>query len=437
MTQRLTTGLDTATTVPDSWRVVRNSALFRERREKNRPELEMYSVTQSKGVVAQSSLENRVTAPSEDRSGYNRICPDDFVYNKMRMWQGAVGVAPAEGIVSTAYVVMTPRRGVNSRYYEYLYRSPEFIAESGRFSYGLCDDMNSLRAEHFKTMLSPAPPPEVQDRIVGYLDSETARIDTLIDRKQRFIDLLLEKRTALITHAVTKGLDPDVEIKDSGIEWIGQVPSHWTTGRLKDLAPYVTSGSRGWAQYYADEGPLFLRITNLPRGGAVDLLTHDLRHVDVPPGAEGARTQVRQGDVLISITAEMGAVAAVPSGLDEAYVSQHVALVRPISSVDSRWLAFVMASQVGCQHYENRLYGGTKIQLSLDDVRETPIPIPPAAEAVMIREYLDGELRKMSALAEASRRSIDLLREYRTALISAAVTGQFDIPGTDASEEVA
>lgn len=281
------------------------------------------------------------------------------------------------------------------------------------------------------------PGERIQRVVADYLDSETARIDALIDRKQRFIDLLLEKRTALITHAVTKGVDPNAEMVDSGIEWIGSVPAHWGVGRLKDLAPFVTSGSRGWAQYYADDGPMFLRITNLPRGGSVDLLMEDLRYVDVPAGAEGARTQVQEGDILISITAEMGAVAVVPCGLGEAYVSQHVALTRPKRSVDSRWLAYVMASNVGCQHYENRLYGGTKIQLSLDDVRETPIPIPPIAECMAIKEHLDRETSQLGVLVDKTRVSIDLLREYRTALISAAVTGQIDIPGTDETEDVA
>lgn len=427
--------------LPAGWRERRVKHVFREVTDLSTDGDEtLLSVSEYFGVKPRADVieEGDFLSRAESFVGYKRVKVNDLAMNIMLAWKTGLGFSAHDGIISPAYSVFRlTEPGYNPWYFDYLLRSRQAVDEFHRWSYGIMDSRLRLYPTVFLGLRLPVPPVHIQGAIAAYLDSETARIDALIDRKQRFIDLLLEKRTALITHAVTKGLDPNAEMVDSGIEWIGSVPAHWGVGRLKDLASFVTSGSRGWAQYYADDGPMFLRITNLPRGGSVDLLMEDLRYVDVPAGAEGARTQVQEGDILISITAEMGAVAVVPCGLGEAYVSQHVALTRPKRSVDSRWLAYVMASNVGCQHYENRLYGGTKIQLSLDDVRETPIPIPPIAEGMAIKEHLDRETSQLGVLVEKTRQSIDLLREYRTALISAAVTGQIDIPGTDETEDVA
>lgn len=388
----------------------------------------------STGTVHEGLKMRFRNAPSRAR---RLVRHGDVIVSTVRTYLRAIApiTKPDSGlVVSTGFAVVRPRNGLDARFAAYALQNTEFIDQVVANSEGV--SYPAINPSRLGSLRVPIMDYRRQPAAADYLDSETARIDSLIDRKQRLIDLLLEKRAALITHVVTKGLDPTVEMKDSGVEWIGSIPGHWYVGRLKDLAPFVTSGSRGWAQYYSDEGSLFLRIANLPRG-TIDLLMHDVRFVDVPPSAEGARTRVCQGDVLVSITAEMGAVAVAPEGLGEAYVSQHVALLRPKADVDGRWLAYVMSSRVGCEHYENRLYGGTKIQLSLDDVRETPIPIPPRDECRRISQYLDTQVAGLDTLLSKTRRSIDLLREYRTALISAAVTGQIDIPATSPSEEVA
>ena len=213
--------------IPAHWEALRNLALFDDRREKGHPDLPIYSVTQAAGVIPQDEVDIKIVRPSDNREGYKRIVRGDLVYNKMRMWQGAVGTSPATGIVSPAYVVCAPRRPIITRYFEYQYRTPLIITECGRFSYGICDDMNSLRFEDFKGIYSLVPPESEQRAIAAFLDRETARIDALVAKKERLIELLQEKRTALITRAVTKGLDPTVPMKDSGVEWLGEIPAHW------------------------------------------------------------------------------------------------------------------------------------------------------------------------------------------------------------------
>jgi type I restriction enzyme S subunit len=190
----------------------------------------------------------------------------------------------------------------------------------------------------------------------------------------------------------------------------------------------LTSGSRGWAEHYSDSGKLFLRISNLTRD-SINLDLSDIKLVDVPAGTEGERTRVQKGDLLISITADLGSVAIVPDNIKEAYVSQHVALARPTSKNSlSRWLGYLLISRVGKNQLEMAGLGGTKIQLALDDVRSLKVFIPPLDEQIKILCFFEKKLEKFDALYSAYSRQITLLTEYRAALIHECVTGQRVIP---------
>jgi type I restriction enzyme S subunit len=210
--------------------------------------------------------------------------------------------------------------------------------------------------------------------------------------------------------------------KPSGVEWLGDVPEHWEVFSLKRDLDFLTSGSRGWAENYADEGELFIRIANLTRKTiALDL--SDIQRVAVPDGAEGSRTKVQSGDVLFSITAYLGSVAVIPDDLETAYVSQHVALarLRQIRLIP-RWVGYVALSFIGQTWFETQSYGGTKIQLSLDDVRNLPVTVPPTSEQQKIVAFLDRETARIDELVAEQRRLMELLKEKRQAVISHAVT---------------
>jgi type I restriction enzyme S subunit len=276
---------------------------------------------------------------------------------------------------------------------------------------------------------APFPPASEQVAIAAFLDRETARIDALIQEQQRLIELLKEKRQAVISHAVTKGLDPTAPMKDSGVEWLGEVPAHWQLAPLKRDLAFLTSGSRGWADHYADDGALFIRIGNLTRD-SIDLDLSDIQMVEVPTGSEGERTRVRPGDVLFSITAFLGSVAVIPDQMEEAYVSQHVALARPSNRYFlPDWIGYVTLSYLGKTQLEVGGYGGTKVQLSLGDIGDLLISAPPLAEQVTIVHALEGQLRRLSSLSCEAQIAVEILQERRSALISAAVTGKIDVRG--------
>jgi type I restriction enzyme S subunit len=197
--------------VPAEWSVLPSRALFAERIERDRGDLEMLSVTIARGVIKQSSYlksdGSKKDQAREDRSQYKAVEPDDLVYNKMRAWQGAAGKSEFQGIVSPAYVVLRPLGGANSDYYGMVLRSRQFAREAERHSYGITSDMWSLRPQHFKTIQFPCPPISEQAMIVDMCRSQTKKIDHAIEAINTEISLLKEYRTPLVSDVVTGKLD--------------------------------------------------------------------------------------------------------------------------------------------------------------------------------------------------------------------------------------
>ena len=284
-----------------------------------------------------------------------------------------------------------------------------------------------LSAQALCNVRIPVPVLNIQRAIVSYLNRETTRIDKLISEKQNFIKLLEEERQTFISHVVTKGLNDSVKMKDSGVGCVGLIPQHWKLPASKYIFKFVTSGSRGWADYYSDDGDIFFRITNLHRGKIEPKLA-SIKYVKPPKGAEGQRACINVGDILISITADLGSICVADDSIKSAYVSQHVALCRPNNKVFSpRWLGYFILSSAAKEQLLESGYGGTKQQLSLEDIKELTVCLPPPEEQILIANKLDIFTNKIDSLMENCTHSIELLKEHRSALISAAVTGKIDV----------
>jgi len=268
-----------------------------------------------------------------------------------------------------------------------------------------------------------------QIQIARFLDHETARIDSLIEEQQRLIELLKEKRQAVISHAVTKGLDPTVPMKDSGVEWLGEVPVHWVVSRVKNVASFITSGPRGWSDYIDESGEdIFLQSGDMDN--RLNVLLDKAKRIITPEGAEGIRTRLQDGDVVVCITgANTGRVAVLGKVGQAAYVNQHLGLVRPyVLACNSRYLGYALSSSA-CQTYFNIEQYGLKEGLSLTDLAEAPLMVPPLAEQVKLVEVIENQLGNLDGLTADSEMTVELLQERRSALISAAVTGKIDVRG--------
>ena len=350
----------------------------------------------------------------------------DGTIGKIALVQG-LGKDEKATLNSGVFVVRPLSNGFTTEFYFWLLESTVFKKFFDYFKTG--STIVHLYQDTFVNFSYASPSLSEQTQIANFLDHETAQIDTLIDKQRTLIQLLKEKRQAVISHAVTKGLNPDAPMKDSGVEWLGDVPEHWNVKKNKHLLEFVTSGSRGWAGYYSDEGKLFFRITNLTRD-TIEPKLESIQNVMPPLGAEGERSKIQLDDLLISITADLGSVCVADTSITGGFVSQHVSLCRPNSSVKSaRWLAYFILSDSAKEQFVGSGYGGTKIQLSLEDIRELNIAYPPKREQEDIASYIDVKLKKFELLMSQAEKAIQLMQERRTALISAAVTGKIDVRG--------
>ena len=324
-------------------------------------------------------------------------------------------------------ILNIPIKPLNSRYYSYLFREPLFQTETNRHSYGIVSDRNRLYWLGFKNIVVPIPTVAEQDRIVAFLDRKTTEIDALIAKKQRQIELLDEQKAILINRAVTRGLNPNAKLKPSGIDWIGDIPEGWTVSSVRREAEMVTSGSRCWAQYSSSAGPLFLRICNLSRG-TLEIQLDDIERVQPPAGSEGERTKVTAGDILISITAYIGSIGVVPEGFEEAYVSQHISLVRlKLDAPTSEWIGHALLSELGGIQSRVMMHGGTKVGLGLDDVKNYGFPVPPKTEQKQILEHLSDVISGHSKGVSQFNKEIKSLKGFRSNLIAHAVTGRIKV----------
>ena len=317
---------------------------------------------------------------------------------------------------------------VNSRFLNYLF-SALYNGKLNLPSIKQTTGIQNLDADEYFQEKVLFPPHYIQEAIADFLDRETARIDSLIAKEERLLKLLTEKHKAEASRIVTKGLDPDVEFKDSGLEWLGKIPKHWELRKFKHFLNLVTSGSRGWAKFYADSGELFIRIGNLKRG-SFELNLENIQFVNLPAKTEGDRTIIKQNDLLFSITAYLGSIALCSKDAVGAYVSQHVALarIRP-NAINHRWVAYFYLAEPGQIQLAESAYGGTKVQLALDDIKELLLLVPPRKEQVQLVKFLDAAELRFDSLKSKITRAIELLREKRTALISAAVTGKIEMGG--------
>ena len=285
----------------------------------------------------------------------------------------------------------------------------------------------NISGDKIRNLLLPCPQDlSEQAAIIAHLDRETARIDALIEKKTRFIELLREKRQALITHAVTKGLDQNVKMKDSGVEWLGEVPEHWEMVPLKYVTPSLTVGIVvNPSDYVADEGLPFLYGGDIGEGV---IFAESARRISPEHSQRNAKTRLNAGDLVTVRVGAPGVTAVVPPECEGGNCAS-VMLIRR-GEFNSDWLCYTMNSRVVRYQVEVVQYGAAQEQFNISHAVDFLIPVPPVEEQSQIASVLNQEGRRVDALLSKTECSIELLKERRSALITAAVTGQIDLRET-------
>lgn len=267
-----------------------------------------------------------------------------------------------------------------------------------------------------------------QEKIANFLDHETTKIDHLIEKQQQLIELLKEKRQAVISHAVTKGLDPNVPMKDSGVEWLGEVPQNWTATKIGFHALKIGSGKtpKGGAEIYQDEGVLFIRSQNVYNDGLrVD--NSESVYISEAIHDEMSTSKIYSGDILLNITGgSIGRSSLVPDKFPEANVNQHVCIIR-VGKYLQEFLALVIQSDLIQAQLRSIQTGGNREGLNFEQISKFWFVLPPKDEQEQIILFIKNKLNEFGKLEARANKAIQLMQERRTALISAAVTGKIDV----------
>lgn len=413
--------------IPEHWGIIRSRRLFSERKERARPGDTQLTASQKYGVISQArfmALEGqKVVQVLTGHDILKHVDVGDFVIS-MRTFQGGLEIAQESGSISSAYVPLASVKEINRGYFSYLFKSAPYI-QALQSTSNLVRDGQAMRFANFVLVDLPLVPVEEQAAIAAFLDRETGKIDALVEEQKRLIKLLKEKRHAVISHAVTKGLDPNSRMKSSGMEWLGDVPDHWDVASVGMRYEVQLGRMLNEERAVGENMRPYLRVFDV-QWGKINI--DELPQMDFPPDAQ-LRYRLRSGDLMVNEGGSYVGRSAIWRGqLDECYYQKALHRLRPRTVNDTTeffYYVMEMATQRGVFVAEGNQT--TIDHLTAEQLRRKRFAFPPRQEQSAIAEYLNIELDRASKVIESAESAMSLLRERRSALISAAVSGKIDV----------
>ncbi len=420
--------------VPNDWEISQSRRLFALRNERANSEDEQLTASQEHSVIPQKmfmELEGRsVVQVILNAEILKHVEPGDFVIS-MRSFQGGIEYATNGGCISSAYVMLIPSRKVHGPFFKYLFKSQTYI-QALQSTTNLVRDGQALRYQIFTLVDLPMVPLPEQRAIASFLDVETSKIDGLVSEQCRLIELLKEKRQVVISHAVTKGLNPNAPMKPSGIEWLGDVPKHWAVSSLRYFATFYTGSTpaRDYPEFWNGDIP-WVKTGEIK----YNLITETEESITQEGLDSSSYCVAPTGTMLMAlygqgVTRGRVAILGIPAAFNQACVA---------ITVDDRLSnAFLHTFFVfAYSHIRDIGNETTQMNMNVEFVRRIRIVVPPMDEQVSIAELVTVECQRFDSLEAEAERAIELLQERRTALISAAVTGKIDVRGFVSKEAVA
>lgn len=390
---------------------------------------ELLSVSQSRGVVPRSSLTDR-PASAKDLSKYKICQPGDLVLNRFNAYRGSLGVSSLRGVVSPDYLVLRPRGNAEPQYLEYLLKSQPLrdamTMSMGGIGGGDPDSSGFARIDVrtlHRTKVSQRTI-EAQCAIADFLDRETALIDELIEKQTTFIERLRERRAEVIAHAVTCGIRGETLIAVKS-DWVGRLPASWSVGRIHYDFGVVLGKMLDAGKQVPDAAVLlpYIRAANIQPNG---LTLNDVNEMPFSP-YEASRLDLRRGDLLVVEGGSVGVSYVLKNAMPGWSFQKTVNRVRSRGGASTRFLHYVLNFYLQRGVFGIVCSGSTIAHLTSEKLRAMDWPKPPAAEQRAIADHLDRETAKIDGLISKVERHIELAKERRSALITAAVTGQIDI----------
>ncbi|UVM65013.1 restriction endonuclease subunit S [Pseudomonas sp. B21-009] len=404
--------------IPDHWEVRRSKFLFSQSKELARSNDIQLSATQSHGVIPQADYQDmvgrRVTQIQTNLEKRKHVEIDDFVIS-MRSFQGGIERAKAAGCIRSSYIILKPGPKIHPAFYAYVLKAPRYI-QALQITGHFIRDGQDLNFENFSAVDLFVIPVLEQRAIAAFLDEKCARVDEAVRIKEQQIALLRERRQILIQHAVTRGLEPDVPMKDSGIDWIGKIPAHWAVQRNKHMFVEINERSaKGTEQHLSMSQKLGLVPANLVEKSLVS------------ESYEGAKL-VRVGDLVLNrLKAHLAVFSIAPM---EGLVSPDYSVFRPfVDGASSQYYEALFKTSKYLGELRLRVRGIVEgfYRLYTDSFMDIPLLIPPRVEQDEIVAHLDQLASRFEAAISIKQDQISALKEYKTSLINAAITGQIKV----------
>lgn len=428
--------------IPEHWEILSFRNILVERNERNNPikSKERLSLSINKGVTLYADKTTNLDRFKDDFTKYKLAHEDDLVLNSMNMIVGAVGVSNYFGCVSPIYYTFTSDlNNCNStKFYEYLFRSK--IVQGVLFSLGrglIAKDRgdgkyNTLRLKvsrgDLRSLKLPNPSCLEQNQIASFLNYKIAKINRFILKKKQLIKLLNEQKAAIINQAVIKGIDRNVKMKPSGIEWVGDIPAHWEVKKLKYVADCFPSN----IDKHSKKNEIQIRLCNYTDVYKNDYISNDLDLMIATATKEQInKFTLKIGDVIITKDSETAEDIANPAlvieELENVVCGYHLSVIRPYSSILGNYLFRVFRCKPINVQFEICSNGVTRVGLGIYDLKKAKIIIPPIDEQNKIANFIDNEINIISDTIITIEKEIALTKEYKTALIAEAVTGKIDV----------
>lgn len=405
--------------IPENWETRRAKAIFQERSIKGFPDEPLLAASQKQGVVLKEMLEQRSMEAIQNFESFKLVEKDDFVIS-LRSFEGGIELAYYRGIISPVYSIFYFRENKHNRdFFKYLFKSRMFIQELNVYKKGIRDGQ-SINFSEFANIYLPVPPQHEQDEIVQYIKAQEEKINLFIQKKQRFIELLKEQRQTIITNAITKGVDVNTKSKNSRVEWLGDVPAHWRIVRLKFLGESFIGLTYSPVELVDKEDGIFvLRSSNIQNG---KFTTEDNVYVnkEIPE-----KLILKKGDILLC--SRNGSAELIGKNIlidDESAGNTFGAFMTVFRSTLNYYLYYFFNSNVFKS--QTSLFATSTInQLTNSILSNLTIAYPESFDEQMrIIEHIKTETATIDTAIAKAEREVELIREYKEAMIAEAVMGK-------------
>jgi len=416
-------GADWLGEIPAHWNVKKTKFLWREQEQRSLDGKEqLLSVSQYYGVVPKKD-----DSRSESLVDYKKCGKQNLVINIMLAWLGGLGVTDHDGIVSPAYCVYRQLEDNSAYYLNYLYRTPVYLAEFARRSKGVVPSRWRMYTEELGQVLTLLPPRNEQNRIANFLDKKTTEIDKAIAKKQRLIELLKEQKAILINQAVTRGLNPDALMRDSGVEWIGEVPEHWNIKRIGFLADLIQTGPFGSQLHQEEYIQGSIPVINPSQLSNGTIIPDEKTTVSDKTASRLARHKIQIGDIIFARRGEMGRCGLTLPGQEGFICGTGSLLFRPNRLANPKFLSIALSCDFIKKNLEYVSVGATMDNLNTKILSKVSLPLPPKFEQNIIIEATSQVEEEFSLAILLQLEIIQYFEEYKQTIISNAVTGKIKI----------